>query len=110
MQANIEQVGLPEWSEADITLAKASQRELGAPEVGLVTSVGDLRGRERIPDEEKLGGASDDIGDITWNVPTVVLGYPANFSGGPGHNWANAIPMATPIAHKGVKPAPACRR
>ena len=27
---------------------------------------------------------------------------PANFQAGPGHNWANAIPMATPIAHKGV--------
>jgi len=102
MQGNIEQVGLPEWSEADITLAKASQRELGAPEVGLVTRIGDLRGRELIPDDEKLGGPSDDVGDITWNVPTVVLSYPANFSGGPGHNWANAIPMATPIAHKGV--------
>ena len=102
MQANIEQVGLPEWSEADVTLAKASQRELGAPEVGLTTRLGDLRGRDQIPDEEKLGGPSDDIGDITWNVPTVVLSYPSNFSGGPGHNWANAIPMATPIAHKGV--------
>ena len=102
MQGNIEQVGLPEWSEADITLAKASQRELGAPEVGLVTRISDLRGRELIPDDEKLGGPSDDVGDITWNVPTVVLSYPANFSGGPGHNWANAIPMATPIAHKGV--------
>ena len=32
----------------------------------------------------------------------MVLGYPANFQAGPGHNWANAIPMATPIAHKGV--------
>ena len=30
------------------------------------------------------------------------LSYPANFQAGPGHNWANAIPMATPIAHKGV--------
>jgi aminobenzoyl-glutamate utilization protein B len=86
-----------------VELAKASQRELGAPEVGLATRPGaDLRGQERIPDEEKLGGPSDDIGDITWNVPTVVLSYPANFSGGPGHNWANAIPMATPIAHKGI--------
>ena len=28
--------------------------------------------------------------------------FPANFQAGPGHNWANAIPMATPIAHKGV--------
>jgi aminobenzoyl-glutamate utilization protein B len=102
LQANIEAVGLPEWSEADITLAKASQRELGAPEIGLVTKVGELRGRELIADEEKFGGPSDDVGDITWNVPTVVLSYPANFSGGPGHNWANAIPMATPIAHKGV--------
>ena len=32
----------------------------------------------------------------------MVLSYPSNFQAGPGHNWANAIPMATPIAHKGV--------
>ena len=49
-----------------------------------------------------MGGGSDDIGDISWNVPTVVLSYPSNISGTPGHNWANAIAMATPIAHKGV--------
>jgi aminobenzoyl-glutamate utilization protein B len=48
------------------------------------------------------GGPSDDIGDISWNVPTVTLRYPSNIPGGPGHNWANAISMATPIAHKGV--------
>ena len=28
--------------------------------------------------------------------------YPSNIPGGPGHNWANAISMATPIAYKGV--------
>ena len=103
MHANIVQVGLPQWSEADIALAKATQRVMKVPEVGLATGpIGPLRGRERIPDEDKYGGPSDDIGDITWNVPTVVLSYPANFQAGPGHNWANAIPMATPIAHKGV--------
>jgi aminobenzoyl-glutamate utilization protein B len=32
----------------------------------------------------------------------VSLSFPANFQAGPGHNWANAIPMATPIAHKGT--------
>ena len=48
------------------------------------------------------GGGSDDIGDVSWNVPTVTLRYPSNIPGGPGHNWANAISMATPIAHKGV--------
>jgi aminobenzoyl-glutamate utilization protein B len=35
-------------------------------------------------------------------VPTVTLRYPANMQAGPGHNWANAISMATPIAHKGI--------
>ena len=35
-------------------------------------------------------------------MPTVTLRYPSNIPGLPGHNWANAISMATPIAHKGV--------
>ena len=61
-----------------------------------------LRGREVGPDEDKRTGGTDDIGDVSWNVPTVTLNYPANFQAGPGHNWANAVAMATPIAHKGV--------
>jgi len=100
--ANIKAVGLPKWTEADVALAKAVQRELKVPEIGMATEIPELRGRESIPDEDKRGGGSDDIGDITWNVPTVMLNYPANFQAGPGHNWANAISMATPIAHKGV--------
>ena len=54
------------------------------------------------PVTDNRGGGSDDIGDISWNVPTVTLRYPSNIPGLPGHNWANAIAMATPIAHKGV--------
>jgi len=99
---NIKKVGLPKWSEEDVALAKATQRELKVPEAGLSTEIPPLRGRERIPDEEKRGGASDDIGDISWNVPTVVLTFPSNFPAGPGHHWSNAIAMATPIAHKGA--------
>jgi aminobenzoyl-glutamate utilization protein B len=103
MYANIEKVGLPQWSEADQTLAKAVQREMKVPETGLATKLQPMRGRETIPDEEKRGGGSDDIGDISWNVPTVTLNYPSNIQAGPGHNWANAISMATPIAHKGIQ-------
>jgi aminobenzoyl-glutamate utilization protein B len=103
MHANIEKVGLPTWSEADQALAKAVQREMKVPETGLVTKINPMRGREVIPDEEKRGGGSDDIGDISWNVPTVTINYPSNIQAGPGHNWANAISMATPIAHKGIQ-------
>src|SRR6266516_1992710 len=70
MHANIEKVGLPQWSEADQALAKALQREMKVPEIGLATKINPLRGRESIPDEEKRGGWFDDIGDISWNVPT----------------------------------------
>jgi len=49
-----------------------------------------------------IAGFADDIGDISWNVPTTTLRFPSNMPGPPGHNWANAITMATPIAHKGA--------
>jgi aminobenzoyl-glutamate utilization protein B len=102
MQANIEAVGVPEWTDDEVKLAKALQKEMKVPETGLPTKITPLRGQEEIPDETKRGGGSDDIGDISWNVPTVTLRYPSNIQAGPGHNWANAISMATPIAHKGI--------
>src|SRR4029078_3053572 len=88
-----------EWSDDDQTLARALQKELGSRETGLTTKpIATLQG----PAQTNTGGGSDDIGDISWNVPTITLRYPSNIPGLPGHNWANAISMATPIAHKGV--------
>ncbi|HVX39299.1 MAG TPA: peptidase dimerization domain-containing protein [Gemmatimonadaceae bacterium] len=102
MFQNIKAVGMPTWDDKDQTLARGIQRELGETNPrGLATRVPDsLRPPPR--PEDLRGGGSDDIGDISWNVPTVTLRYPANIPGLPGHNWANAIAMATPIAHKGV--------
>jgi aminobenzoyl-glutamate utilization protein B len=111
MYQNIKRVGLPVWSDADQTLAKALQRELKQPERGLATKIPDLRmpRAAAAADEaeggnggQPTGGGSDDIGDVSWIVPTVTLNYPSNIPGGPGHNWANGVSMATPIAHKGV--------
>ena len=98
--ANIKKVGMPKWDEKDQALAKSIQRELGQPERGLLVQGGRLEGP--LPENLRLGGGSDDIGDVSWNVPTVTLRYPSNIPGLPGHNWANSIAMATPIAHKGV--------
>ena len=98
--SNIQAVGLPDWSEDDIRFAEAFQREMGVDVTGLADSIRDLRGPVDL--SRSLGGGSDDIGDVSWNMPTVTLSYPSNMSGGPGHNWANGIAMATPIAHKGA--------
>lgn len=96
-QKNIEMVGMPKWSEADQLLAKELQREIGVPKV------------DPLPDKVKAleapgawrGGGSDDVGDISWVVPMTYMRYPANIPNLPGHSWADAISMATPIAHKG---------
>lgn len=95
-QKNIERVGMPQWSEADQTLAKALQKEIRAKVEGLKLKVESIK-----EPKDPIGGVSDDIGDISWNVPTVYLYYPANIPNLPGHSWENAVAMATPIAHKG---------
>jgi aminobenzoyl-glutamate utilization protein B len=100
MHTSIQQVGLPAWSEADQTLARALQKELGVKQEGLAKELAKLEGH--VKDEDNRGGGSDDIGDVSWNVPTITLRYPANIPDLPGHNWANAVAMATPIAHKGT--------
>jgi aminobenzoyl-glutamate utilization protein B len=100
MYENILQVGLPEWSDNDQNLAKAVQKQVNAPSEfdGLAVALNPIG----LPIMEPKSGGSDDIGDISWKVPTVTLRYPSNIPGLQGHHWSNAIAMATPIAHKGV--------
>jgi aminobenzoyl-glutamate utilization protein B len=100
MYDNIKQVGLPKWSDDDQTLAKALQKEIKVREQGLAVELGALSGP--VTDDSMRRGGSDDIGDVSWNVPTVTLRFPSNIPGLPGHNWTDAVAMATPIAHKGV--------
>jgi aminobenzoyl-glutamate utilization protein B len=96
-QKNIAAIGMPQWSEADQTLARALQKEIGSKVEGLNNKVTELKP----PKDEKVGGGSDDIGDVSWTVPTVYLSYPANIPNLPGPSWEDAVAMATPIAHKG---------
>lgn len=98
MYQNIVKVGLPTWDENDQALAKAVQEEMGSKPTGLATKLDTLG----LPVKEPVSGGSDDIGDVSWVVPTVTLRFPSNIPGLPGHHWSNAIAMATPIAHKGV--------
>src|SRR6185369_11373371 len=81
----------------DQTLAKAMQKEIGNKVEGLKTETAKLE----LPKEEGNAG-SDDIAEVSWNLPTVVLRYPANIPNLIAHHWSSAVAMATPIAHKGA--------
>tara|TARA_B100001057_G_scaffold105330_1_gene102910 strand:+ start:252 stop:1847 length:1596 start_codon:yes stop_codon:yes gene_type:complete len=99
MYENIKKVGLPEWSEKDQILAVAVQKEVNSRNTnGLSTKLNGIGS----PLPYNISGGSDDIGDISWKVPTVTLRFPSNIPGLQGHHWSNAISMATPIAHKGA--------
>ncbi len=99
MYQNIREVGLPKWDEKDQALARALQKEVGAINVdGLETKLDTIG----LPIRSFVSGGSDDIGDISWKLPTVTMRYPSNIPGLQGHHWSNAVAMATPIAHKGV--------
>jgi aminobenzoyl-glutamate utilization protein B len=90
---------MPEWTLDDQAFARAVQLAVGQPDSGLKSTVDSLD--PPVDPARNMGGPSDDIGDVSWTVPTVVLYYPANVDGLPGHHWSSAMAMATPIAHKG---------
>jgi aminobenzoyl-glutamate utilization protein B len=109
MHANIQQVGLPEWSDADQEMARAVQAMMAADrgsdntdpaeQRGLPTEVREGEVREA---SQGMGGGSDDIAEVSWNLPTVRLRYPGQIPGTTGHHWSSSIAMATPIAHQGA--------
>ncbi|WP_375394880.1 amidohydrolase [uncultured Sphingomonas sp.] len=97
---NIKAVGMPAWSADDQAFAKAVQVANGFKLKPLPTVVGPLSTPET---RGKIGfGASDDIGDVMWAVPTITIGYPSNIPNVIFHHATAAMAMATPIAHKGV--------
>ena len=99
--ANIKAVGMPAWSAADQAFAKAVQENNHLKVQPLATSITPLS----TPETRGAGGgfgASDDIGDVMWNVPTITIGYPANIPNIIFHHATAAMAMATPIAHKGT--------
>src|SRR3954469_1658188 len=83
MQENIKKVGLPQWSEDDQAMAKGLQKELKVPVRGLATKLQEMRPPRPQPDASAeggegqgpgpTGGGSDDIGDVSWVVPTITL-------------------------------------
>src|SRR5262249_43829609 len=91
---NIELVGMPTWSDEDVTFARALQKSVGAKEVGLTTEP-----RPFGPGANST--ASNDIGAITCNVPTGVLNFPSSVPAVSYHHWTAAITPISRIAHVG---------
>lgn len=95
IQKNIEIVGMPQWTESEHKFAKELQKSLGKKEDGLPTKVEPLRA-------SRQNSSSNDIGDITWVVPTATVRFPVVVPGVQGHHWTAGITPTMSIAHKGA--------
>jgi aminobenzoyl-glutamate utilization protein B len=95
LQANIDTVGMPQWSEEEQGFARQFQSAMNAKLIGLNTKVTPLGAQPQV-------AASDDKGDVSWIVPSAVLYFPASVPGINYHNWPAAVTPTSTIAHKGM--------
>jgi aminobenzoyl-glutamate utilization protein B len=95
IQANIDAVGMPQWSEDEQEFARRFQTAMGVRVAGLNT-------RATAFGQRGQSASSNDNGDVTWVVPSAALNFPASVPGINYHNWQAAVTPTSTIAHKGM--------
>jgi len=113
---NMREIGAPTYTKEEFEFARelaksiprdekiATLRKSHLPnwekliDVDIDTNIYDPWGQEFYPD--KGTGGSTDIGDVSWNVPTVQFRTAGFVVGSPGHSWQNAAVMGMGIGQK----------
>ncbi|GAO41850.1 amidohydrolase [Flavihumibacter petaseus] len=98
MQQNFETIGGVDYSPEEMAFAQKIQSTLGfaAPALTTARSIKPLQK----PDNPSPG--STDVGDVSWNVPTVGLYAATWVPGTPAHSWQAVACGGTEIGTKGM--------
>src|SRR5688500_3616667 len=94
---NLEWLGPLTFTAEEQAFARAIQKANGVEEKGLNTKVE--------PFEENPGpaeGGSTDVGDISWNIPTINLSVTTAPAGTPWHGWSVVACGGMSIGHTGM--------
>jgi aminobenzoyl-glutamate utilization protein B len=94
---NMEWLGPIEFSDEEQEFAREIQRATGADPVG-------LEGEPKPLDLHPCGvaGGSTDVGDVSWQVPTLHLSVTTAPIGAPWHAWPVVATGGMSIGHKGM--------
>jgi aminobenzoyl-glutamate utilization protein B len=113
---NMREIGAPTYTQEEFDFARELAKSIPRDEkiatlrkghlpnweklidVDIDTNIYDPWGQEFYPD--KGTGGSSDIGDVSWNVPTVQFRTAGFVVGSPGHSWQNAAVMGMGIGQK----------
>lgn len=98
MQKNLERVGGISYTESENSFARELQKtyDFAVPDI---PSAGRITPLKQTVD---AGGGSTDVGDVSWNVPTVGLRTATWVAGTPAHSWQAVACGNTGIAMKGM--------
>ncbi len=83
------------WTEEEQAFARSIQKEMGKPQDGLATSV------RPTPPAPSMGGSTE-VGDVSWNTPTmgaIFSAWPLNI---PPHQWGCTACHGMSIGRKAV--------
>ncbi|HMQ88358.1 MAG TPA: peptidase dimerization domain-containing protein, partial [Flavilitoribacter sp.] len=97
LHKNLQLLGPIEYTEAETAFAKGIQEATGKPQTGLNGTPGPLE-----ETRELTGGASSDVGDVSWIVPEIRLSVTTAPEGTPWHSWAVVACGGMSIGHKGM--------
>lgn len=99
VQKNLEIVGGVQYDEREWKFAEEITKDLGfeASKLEEAKIVKPLAIEN--PDQ---GGGSSDVGDVSWNIPTVSFGTASFIPGAAGHSWQNVASGGTTIGTKAL--------
>ena len=86
---------MPKWTEEEHKFARELQKSLNKKEEGLPTKAAPLSA-------SRQNSSSNDIGDVTWVVPSATVRFPSAVPGVQAHHWTAGIAPTMSIAHKGA--------
>jgi aminobenzoyl-glutamate utilization protein B len=95
LHANLRWLGPIAYTAEEEAFAKALQKAAGVEPVGMETAIGPLEGQEK-------EGGSTDVGDVSWNVPTLHVSVATAPRGVPWHAWPVVASGGMSIGHKGM--------
>jgi aminobenzoyl-glutamate utilization protein B len=93
---NMQEVGGVRYSAEEQAFAESLRRTLGNPHKPLGSQEGIA------PSKERVSPASSDLGDVSWNVPTVEVSAATWVPGVPAHSWQAVACDGMSIGVKGM--------
>ena len=112
--ANMREIGAPTYNEEELAFAHAITETIPASEKRDRLQRSKRPGWERLLDVEMdtsipvpwgigdVSGGSTDVGDVSWNTPTMEFSTATYPLGCPGHSWQNVASSRLGIGHESL--------